>query len=38
MHLAALEELGGLDVLGSPMTDNQYHAAWAWLAAPRTRA
>jgi arylsulfatase A-like enzyme len=30
MHLAALEELGGLDVLGSPMTDNQYHAAWAW--------
>jgi arylsulfatase A-like enzyme len=30
MHIAALEELGGLDVLGSPMTDNQYHAAWAW--------
>jgi arylsulfatase len=30
MHIAALEELGGLDVLGSPLTDNQYHAAWAW--------
>jgi arylsulfatase A-like enzyme len=30
MHIAALEEMGGLDVLGSPKTDNQYHAAWAW--------
>jgi arylsulfatase len=30
MHLAALEELGGLDVLGSPKVENQYHAAWAW--------
>jgi arylsulfatase len=30
MHLAALEELGGLDALGTPLTDNQYHAAWAW--------
>jgi arylsulfatase len=30
MHLRALDELGGLDVLGSPKTDNQYHAAWAW--------
>jgi arylsulfatase len=30
MHMAALEELGGLDVLGSPLTDNQYHAGWAW--------
>jgi arylsulfatase A-like enzyme len=30
MHIAALEELGGLDVLGSPLTDNQYHAGWAW--------
>ena len=29
-HLAALEELGGLDVLGTAATDNQYHAAWAW--------
>jgi arylsulfatase A-like enzyme len=30
MHLKALNELGGLDVLGSPKTDNQYHAGWAW--------
>jgi arylsulfatase A-like enzyme len=30
MHIKALDELGGLDVLGSPKTDNQYHAAWAW--------
>ena len=22
--------LGGLDVLGSPKTDNMYHAGWAW--------
>ena len=26
----ALDELGGLDVLGSPKTDNMYHAGWAW--------
>ena len=30
MHIDALEELGGLDALGSPKTDNQYHAGWAW--------
>jgi arylsulfatase A-like enzyme len=30
MHIKALNELGGLDVLGSPKVDNQYHAAWAW--------
>jgi arylsulfatase A-like enzyme len=30
MHIQALEGLGGLDVLGSPKTDNQYHAGWAW--------
>jgi arylsulfatase A-like enzyme len=30
MHIAALEDLGGLDVLGSPKTDNMYHAGWAW--------
>ena len=30
MHIRALDEIGGLDVLGSPKTDNQYHAAWAW--------
>ncbi len=29
-HMQALEELGGLDVLGSPLTDNMYHGAWAW--------
>jgi arylsulfatase len=29
-HLEALEELGGLDALGSPKTDNMYHAGWAW--------
>jgi arylsulfatase len=30
MHIQALEELGGLDVLGSPKVENQYHAGWAW--------
>jgi arylsulfatase len=29
-HIDTLEQLGGLDVLGSPLVDNQYHAAWAW--------
>ncbi len=29
-HLAALDELGGLDALGGPKTDNMYHAGWAW--------
>ena len=29
-QLAALEKMGGLDVLGSAMTDNMYHAGWAW--------
>lgn len=29
-HIEALDELGGLDVLGSPLVDNQYHAGWAW--------
>jgi arylsulfatase A-like enzyme len=29
-HITALDSLGGLDVLGSPLTDNQYHAGWAW--------
>jgi arylsulfatase len=29
-HITALEELGGLDVLGSHLTDNMYHAGWAW--------
>ncbi|WP_406249013.1 arylsulfatase [Microbacterium sp. M] len=29
-HIAALNELGGLDALGTAATDNQYHAGWAW--------
>ena len=29
-HIEALNELGGLDALGSPKTDNMYHAGWAW--------
>ena len=29
-HIDALEQLGGLDALGSPKTDNQYHSGWAW--------
>jgi arylsulfatase A-like enzyme len=30
MHIKVLEEMGGLDLLGTPKVDNQYHAAWAW--------
>jgi arylsulfatase len=29
-HIRALDELGGLGVLGSNKTDNMYHAGWAW--------
>jgi arylsulfatase len=29
-HIDALEEVGGLDALGTPKADNQYHAGWAW--------
>jgi len=29
-HIAALDDLGGLDVLGTPLVDNMYHGAWAW--------
>jgi arylsulfatase A-like enzyme len=29
-QIEALNSLGGLDVLGSPKTDNMYHAGWAW--------
>jgi arylsulfatase A-like enzyme len=29
-QIKALDSLGGLDVLGSPKTDNMYHGAWAW--------
>ena len=29
-QIAALANLGGLPALGSPKTDNMYHAGWAW--------
>jgi len=29
-HLKALEELGGLDAIGTAKTDNMYHAGWGW--------
>lgn len=29
-HIRTVNELGGLDVLGSPKVDNMYHAGWAW--------
>ncbi|WP_295401886.1 arylsulfatase [uncultured Thiocystis sp.] len=29
-HLAALDQLGGLDALGGPQMDNMVHAGWAW--------
>jgi arylsulfatase A-like enzyme len=29
-HIKALDQLGGLNVLGSPLTDNMYHAGWGW--------
>jgi arylsulfatase len=29
-HLSVLEELGGMEVLGSAKTDNIYHAGWGW--------
>jgi arylsulfatase A-like enzyme len=29
-HIKTLDDLGGLDVLGSPKTDNMYHSGWAW--------
>jgi arylsulfatase A-like enzyme len=30
MHIKALEEMGGLDLLGTSKVDNQYHAGWGW--------
>jgi arylsulfatase A-like enzyme len=30
MHIRVLDEMGGLDLLGSPKVDNMYHAGWAW--------
>ena len=29
-QIKALDELGGLKMLGSSLTDNMYHAGWAW--------
>lgn len=29
-HIRVLNEIGGLDALGGPKTDNMYHAGWAW--------
>ena len=29
-QLQALERIGGLEALGTPKTDNMYHAGWAW--------
>jgi len=29
-HIKAMNDLGGLDVLGTPKADNMYHAGWAW--------
>jgi len=37
-HLETLNELGGLDALGGPKTDNMYHAGWAWAGASPFRS
>ena len=29
-QIVALNVLGGLDAIGTPKTDNMYHAGWAW--------
>jgi arylsulfatase A-like enzyme len=29
-HIKAMNDLGGLEVLGGPKVDNMYHAGWAW--------
>ena len=29
-QMDALERLGGVEALGTPKTDNMYHAGWAW--------
>ena len=29
-QIEALNRIGGLDALGSPKSDNMYHAGWAW--------
>jgi arylsulfatase len=37
-HIRTMNELGGLDVLGSPKADNMYHAAWAWAGSTSYRS
>jgi arylsulfatase A-like enzyme len=37
-HIKALEDLGGLDALGTAKTDNMYHAGWAWAGATPYRS
>ena len=37
-QLAALNDLGGLDALGGPKTDNMYHAGWAWAGSTPLRS
>jgi len=29
-HIKALDDLGGLDILGTSKTENMYHAGWGW--------
>jgi arylsulfatase len=37
-QIEALKELGGLDALGGPKTDNMYHAGWAWAGSTPLRS
>jgi len=37
-QMAALEERGGLDALGTSRVDNMYHAGWAWAGATPFRS
>ena len=37
-QIAALEKIGGLEILGSEKTDNMYHAGWAWAGATPYRS
>jgi arylsulfatase len=37
-QIKALKELGGLDALGGPKTDNMYHAGWAWAGSTPLRS
>ena len=37
-QMEVLDQLGGLEVLGSAKTDNMYHAGWAWAGATPLRS